>query len=71
MSARWSKSPGVVLHTFTHFHLELHVFKAKVSRDKELRPSALPENCHWVARRDLADAALPSLMRKVIAHGEV
>ena len=25
--------------------------------------------CQWVARRDLHRAALPSVMRKIIAHG--
>ena len=29
---------------------------------------AEPERCRWVARRDLAAAAVPSVMRKVIAH---
>jgi A/G-specific adenine glycosylase len=26
-------------------------------------------HCRWIARRDLDDAALPSVMRKIIAHG--
>jgi A/G-specific adenine glycosylase len=29
---------------------------------------ATPDQCRWVARRDLGNAALPSVMRKVIAH---
>ena len=34
------------------------------------RPSGpMPERCQWVARRDLHRAALPSVMRKIIAHG--
>ena len=28
-----------------------------------------PQRCHWVARRDLDRAALPTVMRKIIAHG--
>ena len=29
----------------------------------------IPRRCQWVARRDLDRAALPSVMRKIIAHG--
>jgi A/G-specific adenine glycosylase len=33
-----------------------------------IRDDAEPERCRWVPRRDLDSEALPSLMRKVVAH---
>ncbi len=64
----WWPVPGIVVHTFTHFRLELQVVRAIVPAGSELTFWASPERCHWIARRDLDKAALPSLMRKVIGH---
>ncbi|MCB1506150.1 MAG: A/G-specific adenine glycosylase [Hyphomicrobiaceae bacterium] len=64
----WWEVPGLVIHTFTHFRLELSVYRAIVPVDADLTFWAEPERCRWVHRRDLPDAALPSVMRKVIAH---
>jgi A/G-specific adenine glycosylase len=68
LAAEWKKVLGLVEHTFTHFHLELSVLRAEVGLDAAPKRAAHPERCRFVQRRDLADAALPSLMRKVIAH---
>jgi A/G-specific adenine glycosylase len=65
----WWPVPGSVSHTFTHFRLELLVFRAIVPADAALTFWAEPDRCRWVLRRDLHKAALPSVMRKVIAHG--
>ncbi|MGL4398086.1 MAG: A/G-specific adenine glycosylase [Hyphomicrobium sp.] len=65
----WWQVPGTVVHVFTHFRLELTVYRALVSEDASLTFWADPERCRWVRRRDLAGQALPSLMKKVIAHG--
>jgi A/G-specific adenine glycosylase len=64
LEARWQRKPGVVRHVFTHFPLELTVLTARISARTEA-----PEEMRWVARRDLADEALPGVMRKVLAHG--
>jgi A/G-specific adenine glycosylase len=64
----WWKVPGTVTHTFTHFKLELIVYRALVPADATLTFWAEPDRCRWVKRRDLASSALPSVMRKVIAH---
>jgi A/G-specific adenine glycosylase len=69
LKADWWKMPGTVTHTFTHFKLELIVYRALVAADATLTFWAEPDRCRWVKRRDLASAALPSVMRKVIAHG--
>ena len=66
--ADWWPVPGVVSHTFTHFRLEIMVLRAIVAPNASLTFWASPERCRWVARRDLGNAALPSVMRKVIAH---
>jgi A/G-specific adenine glycosylase len=68
VEAAWDEVPGLVEHTFTHFHLELAVYRAEVGEDAALLKAAEPERCLWLHARDLAGAALPSLMRKVIAH---
>jgi A/G-specific adenine glycosylase len=68
LAARWRKLPGLVAHTFTHFHLELSVYCAEVGLDAKPKRAAKPELCGFVARRDLARAALPSVMRKVLNH---
>jgi A/G-specific adenine glycosylase len=65
----WWALPGVVSHTFTHFRLEALVYRAILPADASLTFWADPERCRWVARRDLDRAALPSVMRKIIAHG--
>jgi A/G-specific adenine glycosylase len=60
----WRRVPGVVRHVFTHFPLELAVYAA----DVPARVPA-PDGARWVALNAIAGEALPSLMRKVIAHG--
>ena len=69
VKADWWQVPGTVQHTFTHFRLELVVFRALVESDASLTFWAEPDRCRWVKRRDLGASALPSVMRKVIAHG--
>ena len=61
--AKWRRLPGTVRHVFTHFPLELTVCFAKVAR-----ASKAPKAARWVKLSDLANEALPSLMRKVLAH---
>jgi A/G-specific adenine glycosylase len=68
LKAKWKKLPGLVEHSFTHFHLELAVYRAEVGLDAEPKRAAHPERCRWLAPRELARAALPSVMRKVLAH---
>jgi len=51
-------------HAFTHYALTMHPSRlaAKASR------SALPAECMWIAREDLAGAALPAPIRKLLAR---
>ena len=62
-NAKYRKLPGLVRHGFTHFELELQVFRAEnVARSKQ---SGAGE---WAPIADLKRFALPSVMRKVIDH---
>jgi A/G-specific adenine glycosylase len=63
LAAAWRRVPGIVTHTFTHFPLELVVYRARVDAR-----TALPAGGFWTALDALDSAALPSLMRKVIDH---
>jgi adenine-specific DNA glycosylase len=60
----WRRVPGMVRHVFTHFPLELVVYAADVPAG-----ARAPKGTRWVALDAVAGEALPSLMRKVIAHG--
>jgi A/G-specific adenine glycosylase len=62
--ARWHRKTGVVTHVFTHFPLELVVYTAKVAAG-----ARAPKGMRWVPVATLAEEALPSVMRKAIAHG--
>jgi A/G-specific adenine glycosylase len=61
---RWHRKVGVVSHVFTHFPLELVVYTARVPAR-----SRAPDGMRFVPVATLQDEALPTVMRKVIAHG--
>jgi A/G-specific adenine glycosylase len=63
LAGDWRRLPGSVGHTFTHFHLELEVYRA------DCLSEATGAEGLWHAQNQLAEAALPTVMRKVIAHG--
>ena len=60
LDADWSRAPAPVRHVFSHFALNVTVHRAQVDIDP-------PGEGRWVAIGALADQALPSLMRKVLA----
>lgn len=64
LKLKWYRLPGIVRHVFTHFPLELTVYVAEVG--KSVRA---PKRARFAKLRTLEGEALPSLMRKVIAHG--
>ena len=59
--ADWVALPGLVRHTFTHFHLELAVWAGRTAEGGAAAG-------RWVPLDALAAEALPSLMRKVVRH---
>jgi A/G-specific adenine glycosylase len=63
LDAMWRRLPGVVAHTFTHFPLELIVYLARLPAG-----ARAPRGTRWMGMAHLPQAALPSVMRKVIGH---
>jgi A/G-specific adenine glycosylase len=61
IQGRWRSLPGVVKHTFTHFHLELKVEQLDLDRRRDI-------DGDWTRLEDIGKVALPTVMRKVIAH---
>ena len=59
----WRRTVDSVRHTFTHFHLELEVYRAELA---EQTPP--PEGTVWYPRASLANEAIPSVMRKVLVQ---
>jgi A/G-specific adenine glycosylase len=59
----WKRLPGTVTHVFTHFPLELTVYMADVPRG-----TSAPKGARWIKVADAAGEALPTVMRKVLAH---
>ena len=60
-AARWTRVPGIVVHVFTHFRLELAVHRADVG----MRQRA-PAGMWWASPDALPGEALPSVMKKAI-----
>ena len=63
--ANWKVLEGGVRHTFTHFHLELVVAHATATTS---RLAKLSPGTAWVTLDKLTERALPTVMRKIIAH---
>jgi len=68
VEAAWQEVLGRVEHTFTHFHLELSVCYAEVPKKAVPKETAEPARCRWLMIEELPRAALPTVMRKVLAH---
>ncbi|WP_417685363.1 A/G-specific adenine glycosylase [Roseibium sp.] len=64
VKASWRKRTGIVKHTFTHFHLELDIHVCRVS---QTLPA--PGDFWWSQSAAHEDEALPTVMRKALAHG--
>jgi A/G-specific adenine glycosylase len=64
IGARLLERLAPIDHAFTHYALTMHPSRlaAKASR------AALPAECIWIARADLAGAALPAPIRRLLAR---
>jgi A/G-specific adenine glycosylase len=69
LKGEWWPVAGTVAHVFTHFRLEIEVYRALVPANATLSLWSDPGRCRWVPRPELSRAALPTVMRKIIAHG--
>jgi A/G-specific adenine glycosylase len=63
LKAKYRKLPGLVHHGFTHFELELQVYRVD-----GIAPAKANGAGEWASLDALATFALPSVMRKVIDH---
>ncbi len=63
VEADWTVVPGEVRHTFTHFHLILHLRRADVSL------GVLPDRGTFVLPADFRPSDFPTLMRKAYDLG--
>jgi len=63
--ANWKVLEGGIRHTFTHFHLELAIARAIAATSGLAR---LAPGTDWVTVDKMTERALPTVMRKVIAH---
>jgi A/G-specific adenine glycosylase len=61
---RWQPTKGAVVHVFTHFQLEMHVWVAGSGAAQPLDNRGM-----WIEPAKLGSAAIPSVMRKIIEHG--
>src|SRR5260370_610142 len=61
VAARWRLLPGVVRHSFTHFHLELAVLAGEVR-------AGFAKGGQWTSLDQLTTQALPTVMKKIVAH---
>ncbi len=61
IQASWTRVPGTVVHVFTHFRLELTVYRADLPRGRRA-----PAGLWWAEAAALPGEALPSVMKKAI-----
>ncbi len=58
LANNWLETDQPVIHIFTHFRLELSVYRGRTS---DVEP---PEGCFWLPIDDLGSIGLPSVMQK-------
>jgi A/G-specific adenine glycosylase len=63
VAAEWSRGTGRVAHTFTHFHLELDIWRARMKDVSKANDC----DARFVSFAELEGEALPSVMRKILA----
>ena len=61
VAAEWRRLPGLARHGFTHFEIEFEVWAARVAGAPEA------DGLWWPVER-LAEQALPTAMKKIVAH---
>jgi len=60
-AAEWKRRTGFVKHGFTHFELEVEVWRADLKRRNGYGGL-------WIHPRDFHTVALPTVMRKILVH---
>ena len=62
LAADWQTLPGLVRHTFTHFHFEIAVWAGRAASEDPV------DDGLWCPLDRLGEQALPSVMRKIVKH---
>ncbi|MFZ5676839.1 MAG: A/G-specific adenine glycosylase [Pseudomonadota bacterium] len=62
LDARWTRTGRRIEHTFTHFHLELDIWSARVPAATDVPDTS----ARWVHKSELDSEALPIVMRKIV-----
>jgi A/G-specific adenine glycosylase len=65
INAKWKPLPGLVLHTFTHFRLEVTVWAADLTK---AQAANLGDDIIWTPLERIGQAGLPSVMAKMAKH---
>jgi A/G-specific adenine glycosylase len=65
VKATWRELPGLVLHTFTHFRLEVTVHAADLTK---AQAEKLGKDVTWTPLDKIGKAGLPSVMAKMAKH---
>jgi len=65
LAADWRRLPGSIEHMFTHFSLDLEVWRGEAGAG-----ARAAQGCRWTREAELDGEALPSVMRKVAAHAQ-
>ncbi|TCK30456.1 A/G-specific DNA-adenine glycosylase [Ancylobacter aquaticus] len=65
LQATWTALNATVTHVFSHFALELQLWRADVPAG-----APAPDGHRWVTAHDVDAEAFPSVMRKVLAHAQ-
>jgi A/G-specific adenine glycosylase len=65
IDAKWKPLPGLVLHTFTHFRLEVTVWAADLTKAQTAK---LGDDIIWTPLERIGQAGLPSVMAKMAKH---
>jgi A/G-specific adenine glycosylase len=64
LKASWTRQAEIVRHVFTHFPLELIVFRATVPAQ-----TPAPPGMRWISANEIAGEAFPTVFRKVLTVG--
>jgi adenine-specific DNA glycosylase len=66
----WQIIDSEIVHTFTHFKLNVSIATSSIKKDLFLENSSFAKNYKFVKAKKLKDLALPSIMKKIIKQLE-
>ena len=64
----WHLIESKIVHSFTHFNLNVSIATTLVENDMVLKKILLKGDYKFVKAKKIKDLALPSIMKKIIRH---